>query len=344
MDRRGYFWSREEEATLVKLLQNGKNVQYIANQFGRTDNAITCRIKKIILDEVLHKRTPLSDVAKMLNVSESHIKNIITEYIPPQQHHMIEYNKNEQHSADLVKQIDQVKEIYEKIIRAKDKTIEILRSQLQVKQGECHKVEVESNKDVDKLDMKTDKQTVINVDQVSEEEPVIEDAALRRKFDHCKRDPSNYFHALKTYYRDARLPDHLHDYIIRMDPESHEAQMRKVHEDRFESYKKEDSRKAYFDTLIEYPCYKLPDDLHDRLENFHYRKEQLKMLKYWYGRPIIYFRKANTDPEIKLTYDYHEYMKKQHVRAYEQVEREIQMRNKYNKKGAMGFNNDQTVF
>ena len=141
------------------------------------------------------------------------------------------------------------------------------------------------------------------------------------------------------YLRSDEL-DCIHDYIIRMDPESHEAQMRKIHEDRFEGYKKNDCCKSYFDTLIEYPCYKLPDDLHDRLENFHYRKEQLKMLKYWYGRPIIYFRKVNTDPEIKLTYDYHEYMKKQHVRAYEQVEREIQMRNKYNKKGAMGFNND----
>ena len=72
-------WTLEEEKKLIKAVKHGENLDNLAKEFNRSENALELRIKKIIYDTIAEKKS-LKSVAKTLNFTEDKVKQYFYSY------------------------------------------------------------------------------------------------------------------------------------------------------------------------------------------------------------------------------------------------------------------------
>jgi hypothetical protein len=72
-------WTLEEEKKLIKSVKHGENLDNLAKEFNRSENALELRIKKIIYDTISEKKS-LSSIAKSLNYTEEKVKQLFYSY------------------------------------------------------------------------------------------------------------------------------------------------------------------------------------------------------------------------------------------------------------------------
>ena len=72
-------WTLEEEKKLIKAIKHGVNLDNLAKQFNRSENALELRLKKIIYDTIAEKKS-LKSIVKSLNFTEDKVKQYFYSY------------------------------------------------------------------------------------------------------------------------------------------------------------------------------------------------------------------------------------------------------------------------
>jgi hypothetical protein len=72
-------WTLEEEKKLISAVKKGGSLEIMAKEFGRSENALELRIKKIIYDTVAENK-PIDLIAKSLKITEDKTKQYFYSY------------------------------------------------------------------------------------------------------------------------------------------------------------------------------------------------------------------------------------------------------------------------
>lgn len=72
-------WTLEEEKKLIKAVKNGDSLEIMAKEFGRSENALELRIKKIIYDTVAEKKS-IESIANSLKFTNEKTKQYFYSY------------------------------------------------------------------------------------------------------------------------------------------------------------------------------------------------------------------------------------------------------------------------
>lgn len=72
-------WTLEEEKKLIKAVKNGDSLEIMAKEFGRSENALELRIKKIIYDTVAEKKS-IESIANSLKFTTEKTKQYFYSY------------------------------------------------------------------------------------------------------------------------------------------------------------------------------------------------------------------------------------------------------------------------
>ena len=136
-------WTLEEEKKLIKSVKNGTSLEIMSKEFGRSENALELRIKKIIYDTVAEKKS-IDSIAKSLKITEDKTKQYFYSYKD-----MLE--KNGKKTIDLIDNGDK-----------KDSKKDLKTNRLDRK---TNKVDLKTNKpsyiDIDKIKKQNEHMTII---------------------------------------------------------------------------------------------------------------------------------------------------------------------------------------
>lgn len=72
-------WTKEEESKLLKNVQSGKTYTEMAGGFGRSENALEMRVKKIIYENITSGKTP-SKISELLNIQSDKVMQYYYSY------------------------------------------------------------------------------------------------------------------------------------------------------------------------------------------------------------------------------------------------------------------------
>ena len=146
-------WTLEEEKKLIKSVKNGTSLEIMSKEFGRSENALELRIKKIIYDTVAEKKS-IDSIAKSLKITEDKTKQYFYSYKD-----MLE--KNGKKTIDLIENGDKSNKKDSKKDR-KTNRVDLKTNRVDLK---TNKVDLKTNK----VDLKTNKPSYIDIDKIKKQ-------------------------------------------------------------------------------------------------------------------------------------------------------------------------------
>lgn len=144
-------WTQEQELELIKSMVGGSSLSEIAKKFGRSENSVEMRLKRIIYENIVDRDKSIEDIGSILSMNNDKVKQhyySYKDYIEKKQkEHDKQMNNSKEHNMSggshksdkmkkKFKRIEQENKIMKLILENKELTHKINKL---IKEGKIDK-------------------------------------------------------------------------------------------------------------------------------------------------------------------------------------------------------------